>query len=353
MVILTCVGQRRTMKPAKPFANIEEANNYLAQQEKEKLFSGTALIVKKGTVIFREAYGLANIAEHIPNNTETKINIGSLNKTFTGVSVMQLVEKGKLSLEDKIVDYIPELKMEMADQITIRHLLQNKSGLGTYFQEKGYVENLQKLRNMEDYVPIIAPLKLAFAPGTGRQYSNAGYELLGVLVQRISDLNYYDYVKKHIYKKAKMENTDAYERDKRTENLAQGYTRHNEGEWPAPDAQVSNISTNKFIQNVNERHAVKGTAAGGGFSTIDDLYAFVKALSENKLLSEKNTDLVFNRFEKKEARTMTYRVGGGSIGINAMILADFSQDYVVVVLANYDPPTASNLAHRLEKTLLE
>jgi CubicO group peptidase (beta-lactamase class C family) len=262
---------------------------------------------------------------------------------------MQLIEEGKLTLEDKLIQYIPELKMEGAGEITIRHLLQMKSGLGSYFDNEYFQNNYQQLRNMEDYLPALVDLELYFEPGSSRRYSNAGYELLGILVQRISGKNYYDFVRENVYNKAKMLHTDAYERDQLTDNLALGYSQYKESDFLGSELPVS--QKGKFEQDVNQRHAVKGTAAGGGYTTAEDLYHFVLALQQNKLLDKKHTDLIFNRFEEKEARYPSYRKGGGSVGINAMINADFEKNYVIIVLSNFDPPTASDLASRLAKTI--
>ncbi len=349
---ITCPAQRRPgQKKAIPFENLSEFEKYIKKQEAGKLFSGTILIAKKDQIIHRAAYGLANFKTNKKNRPHTKINIGSLNKAFTSVCVLKLVEQGKISLADKITLYIPELSMKHAEEITIKHLLQMTSGLGSYFEVPAFQKSYRQLKNMEAYLPIIKDLELSFKPGEGRRYSNAGYELLGILVQRVSKMNYFDFVEKHVYKVAGMKNTNAYERDQKTPNLAQGYTQYREGDFLG--SELPEDQKNKFIMNVNDRHAIKGTAAGGGFSTADDLYAFTQALNGNKLLSKELTDLIFNRFEEKPKRNSSYRVGGGSVGINAMILADFAKEHTIIVLSNFDPPTASDLAARIDKSLQE
>ena len=341
--------QRPGQKNPEPFSNLEEAKEFLKEQEANDLFSGTVLVSINNDIKLLESYGLSNKSKKAKNNIDTKINIGSLNKAFTAVCVLQLVEQGKLDLDDKIKTYIPELAMEMADEITIRHLLQMKSGLGFYHMSPAYQAKRNSLRKMEAYLPFIKNSPLSFKPGTDRQYSNSGYELLGILVQRISGYDYYDYVMENVYNKAQMKNTGAFERDKKTPNLARGYTKYAEGQGPG--SPISASMKNRPATDGNSRHAVKGTAAGGGYSTVKDLYNFVNALWTNELIGKDYTDLMFSGYEDQAERRTNYRIGGGSIGINAHIMADFSKDYLVIVLANFDPPTATDVARKFAKTI--
>lgn len=349
-MIISCKGQvRYDPSSIKPFKDLEEIKTYLKEQESKKLFSGTVLITRGDDIIFREAYGLSNIEKATPNTPETKINIGSINKAFTGTAIMQLVEQGKISLDDKIANYIPELKADMADKITIRQLLQMKSGLGSYFESEKFLSMRKTLKNVEDYLPILTELELGFEPGTDQQYSNAGYELLGILIQRVSKQNYYKYIEQNIYRKAGMKNTGSFERDKPVKNLAQGYSMYATNEMFTLDDSPD--EDKKYIYNINDRLAIKGSAAGGGFSTIDDLMRFAKALRTNTLLTEASTQLVINRFNEPLEGKGAIRIAGGAPGINSALISDFEKNYTVVVLSNYDPPTATELAGRLVKTL--
>ncbi len=342
------LGQMRPSGPAVPFESYEAAKLFLETEASKGLFSGTVLVTRHGKIIIKEAYGMADAENQIPMNANTKINIGSINKAFTAVGVMQLVDAKKIKLSDKIVDYIPELKANMADEITILNLLEMKSGLGSYWDSKLFLSQLASLRNMEDYVPIIAEYELNAKPGTQRAYSNSSYELLGVLIQRVSGTSYYDYVQEHIYKKAQMTQTDAYERDSKVVNLAQGYSKYKEGEEMG---EASGITKKRpFVYNVNDRFPVKGTAAGGGYSTLDDLRRFVLALVGNKLLSKVSTDLVVNHFRKEKQKSKTYSVRGGSSGINASVYYDLESDHMIIALSNFDPPVASEVMRRLRVT---
>ena len=342
---------RKNRANAKPFKSIAQAEKYIDSLVLENQFSGTILVTADKEILIKKAYGMADMEENIPNNIETKINIGSINKAFTSICVMQLVDRGLINLEDKITQYIPELNQKMANRISIRNLLEMQSGLGSYHHSELFQENRKKLKNIEDYLPIIADLELEFKPGTKRMYSNSSYELLGILIQRVSGQNYYEYVNEHVYDVAGMHNTNCFIREQKNHNLAQGYTKYTSEEGLGMGMKNSR---QQYIYNNNQLHPCRGSAAGGGYSTLDDLQKFVNALSENRLLSKESTDLVINRFHPdKHKRDDKYRAAGGSIGINAALTANFKNNTLVIVLSNYDPPTASNIAGRLVKTMDE
>ncbi|WP_181899473.1 serine hydrolase domain-containing protein [Flagellimonas nanhaiensis] len=341
-------GQRRPLHKAVPFKDANAAKAYLQNQADSLKFSGNVLVMQNGKDLIKESYGLASKEKNIPINIDTKINLGSINKAFTAVCVLQLIEAGKINFEDKITKYIPELKANMANEISIRNLLEMKSGLGSYWDSPIFLDNYKNLRNLEDYVPIIAAYSLSSKPGTERQYSNSSYELLGILVQRVSGQNYYDYVRENVYKKAGMVNTDAFERDKSVQNLAQGYSKFKVGE--DFETQLPPERQYAFNYNVNDRSPVKGTAAGGGFSTVDDMKQFVYTLTSNQLLSKTSTDLLINHFRDSPDRNPVYNIRGGSTGINSVVFYNASKDLLIIVLCNYDPPVGSEVARRLIAT---
>ena len=160
---------RQKPKEALPFKDVAEAKRYLKNQEKIGQFSGAVWVSKADKVLLNEAYGYADKAKKQLNASHTIFNIGSINKAFTAVCVMQLVDKGLIQLDDKITAYIPELKAEMADEISIRHLLEMKSGLGSYWDSDLFQKTYKKLADLEDYLPIITAYELNAKPGTKRQ----------------------------------------------------------------------------------------------------------------------------------------------------------------------------------------
>ena len=321
------------------FTNTDELHRYLERRTEEGTFSGVVLIAKDGITTFQEAYGLASKRFKVPNKIDTKFNIGSINKMFTSVAILQLLEKGKLALDDPIGTYLPDFPKEVAGKITIRHLLQHRSGWGHYWEHETYLETWVDLRTIDDYMEFIKDTPLDFEPGTGEQYSNTGFVVLGAIIEKVSGQSYYDYVREEIFEPTGMKNTDSYEMDDPVENLAIGYTNMSPY-GPEEGYQRENI----FM------HSVKGTSAGGGYSTAEDMLKFDIALRNDLLLSPSYTDLLFNRFnEPEESRSRSGRLGfaGGAPGINAILEINFDTGYTVIVLSNYDPPVAMDLGSEI------
>lgn len=327
--------------------NMRELETYLDNLSAEDKFSGAVLVAKDGVPIFKKAYGLANKSANVPNNTETKFNIASNNKMFTSVAVAQLAERGKLSFDDKISKYLPDYPNKaVADKVTIHHLLTHTSGMGNYQNEK-FFEQIDKTKTLADLLPFYANEPLAFEPGAKYQYSNAGYAVLGLIIERLSGQSYFDYVRENIFKPAGMKDTDSFERGASVKNLAVGYTRMRMGQQgQQPDPNAPRIENTSMLP-------LKGTSAGGGYSTLDDLLKFAVALQNNKLLSKKYTEIITTGKIDVGGPMGKYAYGfgdkivdgkhivghnGGSVGIAANFDMFPELGYTAVILSNYDPP---------------
>ena len=318
--------------PAEVVRLTEAHLEILAQADE---FSGVVLIAKDGKPIFRKAYGFANRADGIPNREDTKFNVASMGKMFTSVAVLQLVENGRLSLDDKIGKYLPDYANgTIRDSVTIRQLLTHTSGMGNFWDEHAKLAK-ERFKAVSDYLPLFVNQPLLFAPGTSFAYSNSGYMLLGLILERVTGESYSDYMSKHVYRPVGMTNTDPYELDHVVPNLATGYTRSTEfpGQW-----------TNNLYVNV-----AKGGPAGGSFSTADDLLNFANALLEFKLLNREmtkelttgkvpygNRQYAYGFIEELANGHRLIGHGGGHIGIadELMIFPDLG--YTVVILTNGD-----------------
>ncbi len=289
-------------------------------------FSGVVLVAKGPTVLFHEAYGLADRAKKVPNRTDTKFNLGSINKSFTQVAIHQLAKAGKLALTDTIGKFLPDYpNKQAAEQVTIQHLLTMTSGIGDFFGPRYQATPKDQIRSIKDYLPLFADQPLEFAPGTGNRYSNGGYIVLGAIIEKVSAKDYYSYVREHIFKPSGMLATDSYSRDEGTPNLALGYT--NRGQ--AGQARVLNFDTLPG----------RGSSAGGGYSTAEDMLKYVLALGAGKLvLPDLRGGL---------------GIAGGAPGINSAVEWDSRSGYVVIVLGNLDPPAATQVAQRIRNWLPE
>jgi CubicO group peptidase (beta-lactamase class C family) len=324
---------------------------YLDELTKEDKFSGVVLIAKDGKPVFEKAYGLANKSKNIPNDIETKFNLGSMNKMFTAVAIAQLAEAGKLSFDDKVGKYLLDYtNKQVADNVTIHQLLTHTSGLGLYWNDKYQIQK-SNIRTVADYLALFADEPLLFEPGQRYQYSNSGYIVLGAIIEKVSGQNYYDYVRDHIYKPAGMKNTDAYELSQDTPNLAMGYTANGQ---PASGPRLENTST---LPN-------RGGPAGGGYSTTEDLLRFSIALRTNKLLSSRYTEIVttgkvtggpgkygYGFSEEILNGKRIFGHNGGAPGVAADMSIFPESGHVAVVLMNYDPELMPPVVNQIRELI--
>jgi CubicO group peptidase (beta-lactamase class C family) len=327
---------------------IDEIRTLLAGLNKKEWFSGTLLIAKGPDVLLTMAAGEASKAYHVPNNINTKFNLGSMNKMFTATAVARLVEAGKLSFDDPISKYIDEtwLPKDVTDLITVRHLITHTSGLGSYFNETYDRSSRALFRKLADYKPLIKDDRPSFPPGERFLYSNTGMFLLGVVLEKATGEDYFEHIRKAVYTPAGMTNTDCYEMDYPVENLAIGYSP----DWNSPYRWQNNLY----------KHVIKGGPAGGGFSTVKDLHKFALALLSGKLVSKSMLETLWTDF-----KGANYGYGfsvtqgpagkvvghsGGFPGINSTLDIYLDSGYIVTVMSNYDRG-ANPLAARIGRTL--
>ena len=333
---------------------VKETNAYLEQAAAEDTFSGAALIAKDGIPIFEKAYGLANKGSNTPNNVDTKFNLGSINKSFTSVAIAQLAQQGKLSFNDPIGKYLPDYPNKtVAAKVTIHQLLTHTSGMGMYFNEE-FMRRRASLKTLADVLPLFVNDALAFEPGEKMQYSNAGYVVLGLIIEKLSKQNYFDYVRDHIFKRAGMVNTESYELEEKVPNLAIGYTSMGPTGRPEPGSRQENTA----------HMTGRGNSAGGGYSTLGDMLKFGRALIGHKLLDQQYTDIVLSNqmspgqppsgygfFSMEVNGTRAIGNNGGGPGTNATFTVYPELGYTVVVMSNYDPPSASKVTNKIRDLL--
>lgn len=320
---------------------VEALDKHLTQAAAADEFSGTVLVAKKDSVVFQKAYGLASKEYNVPNRVDTKFNLGSINKIFTQIAIGQLVEQGKLSFDDKLGKYLPDFpNRDAVEKVTIRQLLDMKSGIGDFFGSEFEAMPKDRLRTLRDFLPLFATKPLEFEPGTKQQYSNGGYIVLGAIIEKVSGQDYYDYVREHIFKVAGMHNTDWYESDVLTPNLASGYTREGMAD------REKNVRRN----NIYTRPA-KGSSAGGGYSTAEDMLKFVAALRDGRLsLANFRQPAATDQQKSSEPKRAHFGgvgIAGGAPGINAALEANEASGYTIIVMSNYDPPSAEKVARQI------
>jgi D-alanyl-D-alanine carboxypeptidase len=343
--------------PSKPLTETEfaaELEQRLLAEATHDEFSGVVLVARDGKPIFQRAIGLADREQGIPNQLQTKFRIGSMNKMFTAVAILQLVQAGKLALGDPLGKHLKSYpNADVAQQVTIEHLLTHTGGTGDIFGPE-YEQHKNELRALDDYVKLYGARGLAFPPGTQWSYSNYGFVLLGAVIEKVTRQSYYDYVAQHVYGPAGMKNTGSFPEDQNVPLRSTGYTRFRApGTAASPGAKwFSNATTLPY----------RGTSAGGGYSTVADLLAFANALEGHRLLDAEHTALLttakpgpaaLGHYAYGFADETSFGVrcvghGGGAPGMNGELLIcrppGAQSSFVIATLANLDPPIAGRLA---------
>ncbi|OLD28004.1 MAG: serine hydrolase [Acidobacteria bacterium 13_1_40CM_3_55_6] len=240
-------------------------------------FNGAALVADNGKVIYKKGFGLANMEWNIPNTPETKFRLGSITKQFTATLILQLVEQGKIKLDGKLIDYLPDYRKDTGAKVTIHNLLSHTSGIPSYTSLPGFFQNVS--RNpfaVNDFIKTYASGDLEFEPGTKFVYSNSGYFLLGAIIEKVAGKPYEQVLKENIFDPLGMKNTGYDHWGSIIGNRATGYSRTPRGYETAPYLDMS-----------------IPYAAGSLYSTVEDLYLWDQALYGERVLSAKSKDLMF------------------------------------------------------------
>jgi|GEM_PF-566453 len=325
---------KRELKPDAQV--VAEAAAAIDKAVADDRFSGVVLLAKDGKPILSRATGMADPEKAAPNRIDTKFNLGSINKFLTHLAIGQLAAAGKLNLNDTLRKQLPDYPSPAADKITIQQLLDHRSGLGDFFGPKFMAAPPSSLRKLSDYVPLFADKPLEFEPGSKQRYSNAGYVVLGLIIEKVSGQSYYDYVRDHITKPAGMTDTASYAVDDNVPNRAIGQTKR------GPDGPLPQRHSN--VKTLPGR----GSSAGGGYSTAPDLLRLSQALLDNRLLSKGWTDWLFSgKVDGGGVRGLG--VAGGAPGINAVL--EIAPPYTLIVLSNFDPPSAEEVSRSIRATL--
>jgi CubicO group peptidase (beta-lactamase class C family) len=251
--------------------NLEEYLNAAAQNRN---FHGSVLVEKDGKIILAKGYGMADYENSIPNTPSTRFGIASMTKQFTSMAIMQLYEKGKLKLDDKLAKYFPDFPR--GDEITIHHLLTHTSGITNYTNLPEYWSIDPENVDVTTIINLFKDKPLEFNPGEAWNYSNSGYLLLGVIVEKVTGKSLESYLQKNIFIPLKMKNTGVvYKKDKKMIDTV-GYVGYLD------------------IEPIDDALTLK-TLYGAGFlySTIEDLYLWDRALYTCKLVSKKTMDIIF------------------------------------------------------------
>ncbi|MDH5835092.1 serine hydrolase domain-containing protein [Luteimonas kalidii] len=303
-------------------------------QAAKDAFSGVLLVARGDEVLLQRAWGTADRAAGTPVAMDTKFRVGSMNKMFTAVATLQLVQAGQLSLDDTVGAVLRGYPNADVAQVTIRQLLTHAGGTGDIFGPEFDAKRLS-LKTHEDYVRLYGARGTEHAPGTEQRYSNYGFLLLGRIIEQASGQSYYDYVDAHVFGPAGMRDSGSLPEDVAVPGRAVAYTRRD-------DAWVDAADTLPY----------RGTSAGGGYSTAGDLLKFARALQDGTLLSP---DLLaeatrnqtpwygYGFMAREQDGVRFFGHGGGAPGMNGDLRIYPASGVVVLGLSNLDPPVVERL----------
>ena len=299
--------------------------------------SGSVLVARDGQIILSQGYGLADRDKKIPNTAQTRYRIGSVTKQFTAMAILMLQEQGKLNVQDPICDYLTDCPIAWKG-ITLHHLLTHTSGIPGFTELTGYETTKATPSPPDQTILRFRDRPLDFPPGEEWSYSNSNYVLLGKIIERASGQSYEDFLRTNIFEPLGMLNTGY---DHNQSDLAVGYANQTTATADYLDMTIP-------------------YAAGGLYSTIEDLYRWDQALYTEQLVAQKALDAMFTAYAtipntdgmgygygwmigQRLNRRIIFH-GGGIDGYTSVIVRYPDDKFTLIVLTNQQnlDPTATS-----------
>jgi CubicO group peptidase (beta-lactamase class C family) len=326
------------------------AASTLAGWRRDRDLSGCCLVTRGGETLFEASWGFADIAAGVPNSPATRFGLASLTKMFTAVAVATLVREARLAFDTPVVDVLPAnlLPTTLDPAVSVHHLLCHTSGIADYAEEDesspGYVEDYAalwlerpsyRIERPADFLPLFADLPAYRAPGEVFQYSNAGYILLGLVIEQVAGTPYPVAVQERVFEPAGMTASGFFRLDEAVPNVAFGYL--------PPTAEGFPRRTNVFSI------PVVGGADGGAMSTTGDVDRFLHAYADGTLLGDLTEVMLRRHADASDGVFEGYGVhlyperwghGGGDPGVAVTAYRWPDDDLHVVVLCNTAGPVA-------------
>ncbi len=310
--------------------NLTKIDSLLQEKYPDNAPGATFLISKNGEIIYKKAFGLANLELNVPMKTNNVFKIGSLTKQFTAVSILMLLEQGKLNLDDEITKFIPDYPTN-GNKITIHNLLNHTSGVKDYTKVKGLNTIAQQDLTPLELIDFSKNKPIDFIPGEKFKYNNSGYIILGYIIEKITGQPYGDFVEEQIFKKLEMTASQYASQRKIIQNRASGY-------------QKNDRYTNRMDISLTLTYS-----AGSLMSTVDDLFKWQEAMKNNLLISEETTEKAFTNYTlnngehtnygygwhiKTINNNRTFEHGGAIFGFKSMGVYFPDLDIYVIALTN-------------------
>jgi CubicO group peptidase (beta-lactamase class C family) len=315
-------------------------------------FNGTVLVAERGKIIYKKGFGYANMEWEIPNDPGTKFRLGSITKQFTSMLIMQLVEKGKIKLDDKLFDYLPYYRKDTGEKVSIHHLLTHTSGIPSYTGLPNFFQDISRdPYPVEEFIKKYCSGDLEFEPGSKYKYNNSGYFLLGAIIEQVAGKTYEKALQENILDPLNMKNT--------------GYDHHE----PILLKRAAGYEKN-YDDFVNAAYLDMSLpyAAGALYSTVEDLFLWDQALYTEKLLSNKYKQIMFTPFlsnyaygwgvrktalEGNNDSLTTISHGGGINGFNTLIVRLIDDRHLIILLNNSGGTNLSEMSQGITNILYD
>jgi CubicO group peptidase (beta-lactamase class C family) len=268
-----------------------EYDKILSEQFKPGETGCAALVARNGEIIYRKAFGMADLELSVPMQPEMVFRIGSITKQFTAVAILQLMEQGKLSLQDEITKFIPDYPMN-GHSITIEHLLTHTSGIKSYTNVPEFQEYIRTDMKPEEVIDLIKSKPMEFAPGTRWNYNNSGYFLLGYIIEKVTGKTYQEYLQENFFTPLGMTSSCYGDDTKIIKLRASGYQ-------PGKDGTV----------NADFMSMLLPYAAGSIMSTVDDLYKWNRAVHSYKLVKKETLEMAHTPYSLTDGKSTGYGYG--------------------------------------------
>ncbi len=330
LVLAGCLGPPGGGKPRRDPGRAVE--RLLAESRRDAAPGAAVLVVRDGAVLHRATWGMADLERRIPIGSDTAFRLASVSKQFTAMAIMLLAEEGRLAYDDPIVRFLPELS-RFGDGIRIRHLLTHSAGLPDYYDVIVEVSSVERPQNRHALAVYAAWGEPLFAPGQRQEYSNPGYELLALIVERASGRSFADFVESRIFAPLGMSASAVFdEREPAIPRRAYGYRSAGDGF--------------ELLDDDPRNHLV---GSGGVYSTLEDLYRWDQALYGEQLVRRETLEQAFRPARLASGETYPYgfgwdltrhlgrrRVGHGGawVGFRTAIVRYPDERFSVIVLAN-------------------
>ena len=330
-----------------PKGQSSKIDKILTFQTEEETFTGAVLVARNGEILLSQGYGWADRDNQIPNTPQTKYRLGSVTKQFTAMAVLILQTQGKLDAQQPICPYLPECP-DSWQEITIHHLLTHTAGIPNLTDFPDYKTFKATPTTPEQTIARFKDKPLDFQPGKRWSYSNSGYVLLGYVIEQVSGQSYEMFLQQNIFEPLQMANTGY---DHNDGSLATGYTGM-DSHWEKPDDIDMTLPY----------------AAGGLYSTVEDLYRWDQSLSTQQLVSQETLDLTFTPHAKIAAFGLGYGYGwfvgkmnnhpavshGGGIDGFVTEIRRYTDDGItIIILSNRQTTNVPQIADQIASIAFE